>query len=166
MLDAFVDAVQPFELPEVWALIELQRFTGIRPGEVSIMRSCDVDTSGPVWQGRFRAFPIAHDEHFLRALRYVEGNALRAALVNRAEHWPWGSLNWRHQSTLPVRLADPPVALPSNWMNYVNEVPSAQELTAIRRCLNKQHPYGNVLDVVHGREPVPHVAASQQISSS
>jgi integrase len=30
-------------------MIELQRLTGMRPGEVTLMRSCDVDTTGKVW---------------------------------------------------------------------------------------------------------------------
>jgi integrase len=30
-------------------MIQLQRLTGARPGEVVIMRTCDVDTSGEVW---------------------------------------------------------------------------------------------------------------------
>jgi integrase len=47
--DAFVDAVRPHVLPEVWAMVELQRLTGMRPGEVCRIRACDLDTSGPVW---------------------------------------------------------------------------------------------------------------------
>lgn len=30
-------------------MIELQRLTGMRPGEVTVMRTCDIDTSGRVW---------------------------------------------------------------------------------------------------------------------
>jgi putative transposase len=52
-------------------------------------------SSGHIWQGRFKAFPIQEDEHFLAVLRYVERNALRAKLVKRAEDWPWGSLRAR-----------------------------------------------------------------------
>ncbi len=51
-------------------------------------------SSGHLWQGRFKAFAIAHDEHLLTVLRYVERNALRAGLVERAEQWPWSSLPW------------------------------------------------------------------------
>jgi integrase len=47
--DAFVDAVQPHVLPEIWAMIQLQRLTGARPGEVCVMRTCDIDMSGAVW---------------------------------------------------------------------------------------------------------------------
>ena len=35
-------------------------------------------SSGHVWQGRFKAFPIQADEHLLTVLRYVERNPLRA----------------------------------------------------------------------------------------
>src|SRR5215212_918100 len=47
---------------------------------------------GHVYQGRFKSFPIAADEHLVRVLRYVERNPLRAGLVDTAEAWPWGSL--------------------------------------------------------------------------
>ncbi|MDB5350168.1 MAG: site-specific tyrosine recombinase XerC [Planctomycetota bacterium] len=47
--DAFVDAVRPFVSPQVWTMIQLQRLTGMRPGEVCQMRSCDLDMSGKVW---------------------------------------------------------------------------------------------------------------------
>lgn len=47
--EAFVDAVQPFVPRQVWAMIQLQLLTGARPGEVVIMRTRDLDTSGKVW---------------------------------------------------------------------------------------------------------------------
>lgn len=42
---------------------------------------------GHVYQGRFKSFPVQDDDHFLVVCRYVERNALRAGLVDRAEHW-------------------------------------------------------------------------------
>jgi integrase len=47
--DAFVDAVLPRLSRQLAAMIQLQRLTGMRPGEVCIMRTIDVDTSGRVW---------------------------------------------------------------------------------------------------------------------
>jgi integrase len=47
--DKFVDAVLPHVLPPIRAMIELQRLTGMRPGEVCAMRACDIDTTGAVW---------------------------------------------------------------------------------------------------------------------
>ncbi len=71
-------------------------------------------SSGHVWQGRFKAFPIQQNEHFLTALRYVERNALRASLVQAAEDWRWGSLRSRIPRGGSDLLAPPPVELPRN----------------------------------------------------
>ena len=48
--------------------------------------------TGPVYQGRFKSFPVQTDEHFLTVTRYLERNALRAKLVKQAENWQWSSL--------------------------------------------------------------------------
>lgn len=45
----YVDAVLPHVLPPVKAMIELQRLTGMRPGEVIIMRGKDLDMTGELW---------------------------------------------------------------------------------------------------------------------
>ena len=47
--DAFVDAVLAFVSPQVGAMIELQRITGMRSGEVNTMRACDINIAGKVW---------------------------------------------------------------------------------------------------------------------
>ncbi|MCG8404729.1 MAG: site-specific integrase [Phycisphaerales bacterium] len=47
--DERIDAVLKHVNQHVAAMIQLQRFTGMRPGEVIMMRACDLDTSGKVW---------------------------------------------------------------------------------------------------------------------
>jgi integrase len=47
--EAHVLAVLPYATPPVAAMLELQLLTGARPGEMRIMRGCDIDTSGNVW---------------------------------------------------------------------------------------------------------------------
>ena len=47
--EADVDAIRPFVSRQVWAMVGLQRLTGMRPGEVCSMRTCDLDMSGSVW---------------------------------------------------------------------------------------------------------------------
>jgi integrase len=47
--DAFVDAIRPRVSRQVWAMVELQRLTGMRPQEVCLIRACDLDTSGRIW---------------------------------------------------------------------------------------------------------------------
>jgi integrase len=47
--DAVVDATLPFLARHVRGMVELQRLTGMRPGEVCVIRRCDIDTGGSVW---------------------------------------------------------------------------------------------------------------------
>ena len=48
--------------------------------------------TGPVYQGRFKSFPVQDDDHYYTVCRYAERNPLRANLVDRAERWHW---DWR-----------------------------------------------------------------------
>src|SRR5262249_5383183 len=47
--DEVVDATLPFLQPMPGAMVELQRLTGMRPGEVCRLRGMDLEVSGPVW---------------------------------------------------------------------------------------------------------------------
>jgi integrase len=58
--DAFVDAVLPFVSAQVRTMIELQRLTGMRPGEVCQLRTCDIDVTGKVWIYRPQAHKTEH----------------------------------------------------------------------------------------------------------
>ena len=103
----------------------------------------DVGT-GHLYQGRFKSFPVAEDEHFLQVCRYVERNALRAGLTRRAEAWRWCSLWQREQKERPEKwlLSDWPVAPPADWCKLVNSPQSEAELEAVRRSLQRGQPYG------------------------
>jgi integrase len=48
--DAYVDAIEPYVSRQVWAMIQLQRLTGARPGEICGMRTMDLDMTGRVWE--------------------------------------------------------------------------------------------------------------------
>ena len=100
--------------------------------------------TGPVYQGRFKSFPVQTDEHFLTVARYVERNALRANLVARAEDWQWGSL-WRrtHRDSLRTAwLGDWPVDRPRDWVVRVNRSQRASELEALRTSVQRGRPFG------------------------
>lgn len=47
--DEHVNLVIPHVSPQVAAMIQLQRYTGMRPCEVVSLRVCDIDQSGEVW---------------------------------------------------------------------------------------------------------------------
>lgn len=101
--------------------------------------------SGPLYQGRFKSFPVQADEHFLAVARYVERNALRAHLVRRAENWHWGS-PWRYHQGEPkakALLSAWPVPRPRHWLASLNRAETARELEALRRSVNRGSPFGN-----------------------
>ena len=100
-------------------------------------------TTGHVWQGRYKHFPVQGDHHLLTLIRYVERNAQRANLVKRAEEWRWGSLHWRIREQDLVKLAASPTPLPAAWIEFVNQPQSAAELQAIRTSVNRQRPFGD-----------------------
>lgn len=47
--DELVDAVRPYVSRQVWSMVQLQRLTGMRPGEAVAIRGCDLDTNGTLW---------------------------------------------------------------------------------------------------------------------
>jgi putative transposase len=98
--------------------------------------------TGAVYQGRYRAFPIATDRYFLNACRYVEANPLRAALVPRAEEWKWSSLAIRRKNCNTLTLAEWPILQPGGWVNLVNESCSESDLDALRRSVRRSAPFG------------------------
>jgi putative transposase len=100
---------------------------------------------GHLYQARFRGFPTESDDHYLTVMRYVERNALKAGLVDRAEDWRWGSL-WARQhgdSAEKALLQEGPRPLPEGWIKMVNTAPSDAEEKALRTCINRDRPYGS-----------------------
>lgn len=100
--------------------------------------------TGPVYQGRFKSFPVQTNQHFLTVVRYVERNALRAHLVPRAEEWRWSSL-WRrgqHAASATAFLCRWPVERPRNWVSQVNRPETASELEAVRTSVQRGRPFG------------------------
>lgn len=100
--------------------------------------------SGHVYQGRFKSFPVAEDDHYYTVARYVERNAMRAALVRRAEKWPWGSLaRWlRGSAEDRALLATWPMPRKASWVDHVNEPLTPAELAAVRQCVLRGCPFG------------------------
>jgi putative transposase len=97
---------------------------------------------GHIYQGRFKNFIIGDTRHLTNVLRYVEANALRAKLVDRAEDWPWSSLS--SYATHPERpiLSEWPVPRPETWARDVNSHLSTFELDRLRVAAQRGRPYG------------------------
>jgi len=101
--------------------------------------------SGHVYQGRFKSFPVQDDEHFYTVCRYVERNALRANLVERAEDWRWCSLHrWKYGTGKEKSLLSAwPMSRRPGWVDHVNARQSEAELTALRRSVKRGCPFGH-----------------------
>jgi putative transposase len=100
---------------------------------------------GPLYQGRFKSFPVQADDHFLTLCRYVEANARRAKLAKRADTWRWNSL-WarRHGRSVLKRWAQAwPVNRPRDWVAQVNRAMGKEALQSVRQSVTRGVPLGN-----------------------
>jgi putative transposase len=100
--------------------------------------------TGHLYQGRFKSFPVQSDDHFLTVCRYVERNALRAGLVERAEDWRWGSLRSLRGKDAVERppLTPWPIDRPRDWKSRVNRPFGPREEEAVRRSIQRGQPFG------------------------
>jgi integrase len=64
-----IDAIGLFVSREIWGMIQLQLVTGMRPGEVCMLRFDELDTSGTVWQ--FRPKPHKTSHHGRQRLIFI-----------------------------------------------------------------------------------------------
>ena len=63
----FVEALKDHVTSPVWAMIQVQLLTGMRPGEVLQMRACDISTTGKVWEYR----PASHKTQHRKKKRVI-----------------------------------------------------------------------------------------------
>lgn len=99
-------------------------------------------TSGHLWQGRYKSLPIANDPYLLEAGRYIERNPLAARLVADLVAYPWSSYpasGLGHPDPLVtpspayLGLGPTPTAHQAAWQRYLAEArpyegPSADRL--------------------------------------
>jgi putative transposase len=100
------------------------------------------NTSGHLYQGRYKSFVVEEDLHLLTLMRYVEANALRANLVADAQAWPWSSLGCDRDSGNSL-LSPWPIDRPSNWVALVNRPLRDPDLEAIRTSIARGRPFGS-----------------------
>jgi putative transposase len=100
-------------------------------------------SSGRVWQGRFKACPIEQADHYLTVLRYVERNPLRAELVTNAADWSWSSVSRRKGACPEGLLCTGPLPKGRQWLAHVNRAETEAELKRLRRSVNRGTPFGS-----------------------
>ena len=100
---------------------------------------------GHVYQGRYKSLLVESNRHFLTLVRYVERNAKRAALVKKAEDWPWSSAYARQYGNEKQKkmLSPWPMAEPHPYLEWLNQSPGKEEIENIRYAIQKSRPYGS-----------------------
>ena len=80
----------------------------LESGYLEVIRSlANGRSSGKVWKGRFRAFPVDRERDLLVKLEYIHSNPVRRGLVEDARDWPWSSYPSYHgcEAIFPGDLA-------------------------------------------------------------
>jgi putative transposase len=138
-------------MPNHWHLVLRPQKAGDLSGYLSWLTNTHVkryrahypNTSGHLYQGRYKSFAVQEDSYLLTLLRYVEANPLRAKLVKRAEQWQWSSLGC--DSTMSSILLDPwPVRKPRNWAALVNAALIPADQIRVQASLERDRPLGQV----------------------
>ena len=100
---------------------------------------------GPLYQGRYKSFPVQPGASLLKVCRYVEGNPLTAGLVERAGDWRWGSLWVREHGTPEQKalLCDWPTPRPAAWASRVNAARTKKDQSRWELSLSRSRPFGD-----------------------
>ncbi len=108
--------------------------------------------SGPLYQGRFKSFPVDdRGDHLETVVAYVEQNPRRAGLVEQAAAWPWSSLGRRGQdeneekgpALLPVaRWPGGHAWDEASWKKRVGRESDAEVERELAVSLKRGRPFG------------------------
>jgi putative transposase len=102
---------------------------------------------GPLYQGRYKSILIDSDDYFLKVMRYIERNPIRAGLCIKTDEWRWGSSWIRNHGTIEHKkiLSENPVEKCEDYKyiyNYIEIPDNDDDLKNIRFSIVKNLPYG------------------------
>jgi putative transposase len=102
---------------------------------------------GPLYQSRYKSMIIDSGISFLKVLRYVERNAVRAGLVKKPNEWRWGSAWLRifgneKQKLILEKLPDGLYEDFGDVYKYVDLPDEQDDLKLIRNSIKKGTPFG------------------------
>jgi putative transposase len=102
---------------------------------------------GHIYQGRYKSFICQNDNHFITLVKYVEQNALKAKLVDKAENWRWSSV-WRRENGTNEQkkiLSDWPVSISEDYLFSINQIQMKPDEEVIEKSIIKSNPFGDDL---------------------
>ncbi len=100
---------------------------------------------GHIYKGPFKSFPFQTERHYLRILRYVEANPLRASLVRDPADWPWSSYHFHCGLTVdkPLTICPSPVDMPGIWPELVRKPLNQRQARQITTSIKRNYPLGD-----------------------
>ncbi len=103
-------------------------------------------TTGHLWQNRFYSCVLGTD-HLVRAMRYVEQNAVRGGLVGRAEEYDWSSARAHVERVDPRGLLDlsawQRIAPREEWREILQAAAEREDRLALERATYAGKAYGD-----------------------
>ncbi len=121
------------------------------------------DTSGHVWQGRFRSPIVSTDQYLLTLMRYIEQNPVRAGIVDHPGKYPFSSYaaNTLIKKDSLVDMEENPSFLGlgntmdqriDQYLRIVSSPIKEEELNLIRRSLGGQDHFSSESHLAHVKE--------------
>lgn len=98
---------------------------------------------GFLWQGRFISYPM-HEKYLIAAVRYIERNPVRAALVENAEDYVWSSASTHvHKTADPLVLENPLGLQIADWTAFLRQCDEPSVIRDIGRHMRTGRPLGD-----------------------
>jgi putative transposase len=102
--------------------------------------------TGGLWEGRFRSFVIETESYWLKCMRYVELNPVRAGMTSRPDDYKWSSARAHvvgHEDDvltphdLYIRLGKTATERQRAWRAMCEETVPDSELVAMRDAIRR-----------------------------
>jgi putative transposase len=102
--------------------------------------------TGTLWEGRFRSFVIETESYWLKCMRYIELNPVRAGMVSKPHQYRWSSAPAHLEGSqdelltshpLYVRLGTTATERQRAWRAMCGEVVPETELAAMRDAIRR-----------------------------
>ncbi len=120
----------------------LARTLGAVHWKYSVIINAREGWRGHLWQGRFFSCPL-DGPYLLAAMRYVEGNPVRAGLVSRAEDYRWSSARAHVFKERDMLILECPIQSEiKNWADFLATVSPKNDDKALRRNTMTGRPVG------------------------
>ena len=110
--------------------------------------------TGALFEGRYRATYVDHDEYWYTCLRYIELNPVRAGIVKQPDGYPWSSyaanaLGSPDRLLTPHRLyldlGNSDTERQNRWRTMCADDIDPEELHRLRFAVHQGRAFGNVV---------------------